>query len=179
MSKQPIFLKTKRLYLAPINILRHAKNCVLWKNDEEISKYLSELPPITLEQEKNYLARAVEDTTQKIFAIETVDGQHIGITDLHEIKYSEKTAHSGSLLGLRRGEGLGKEAKLLLLRYAFHYLGLRKVYAKVVEGNESCIRHLLACGYQEEARLKQHYCRDGGYRDQIIFSIFRETFDAH
>ena len=73
-------------------------------------------------------------------------------------------------------KGYGAEAVKLILKYAFKRLGLRKVAYHVIAPNIGSQKVAKKNGFQEEARLKSHIFREGGYHDVVILSIFREDW---
>ncbi|HWH16476.1 MAG TPA: GNAT family protein [Candidatus Paceibacterota bacterium] len=76
--------------------------------------------------------------------------RYIGHTGVHDIRFPEALGATGSIIGDPnfQGMGLGKEAKLLLQRHAFHVLNLYKLRSAVKAFNANSLGHLLACGYR-------------------------------
>lgn len=103
----------------------------------------------------------------------------IGIMGLHRIDWISRIATTGAIIGpsTHRGQGLGTDAKIALLEYAFNTLGLRKIMSSVLDGNERSARYSQRCGYKIEARLKEQRFKNGRYVDEIILSVFKEDFE--
>ena len=95
-----------------------------------------------------------------------------------KINYVDGTAETGTVIGEKEfwGKGYGMVAKILLLRFAFLQLNLRKIYSRAVAFNGRSLRYSQKCGYKVEARLKNdRYC-DGTYHDMVILSVYRKSW---
>jgi RimJ/RimL family protein N-acetyltransferase len=90
------------------------------------------------------------------------------------------TAELGIMIGDRDywGRGYGREVVRLLLRYGFHYLGLRRIALTTHAKNERAIRCYLACGFVEEGRPRQAAWIEGEYVDLVEMSILRDEWLA-
>lgn len=75
-----------------------------------------------------------------------------------------------------RGKGLGTEAILLVLQYAFETLGLHRVELGVRADNEVAIRCYRKIGFVEEGRHREGTWRDGEWVDGIWMSILDREF---
>lgn len=68
-----------------------------------------------------------------------------------------------------RGEGHATAAVDLVVEYAVAEQRLRKVVARVFEGNEPSMRVLEKAGFEREGVLRDHYYVDGEYLDATLF----------
>jgi RimJ/RimL family protein N-acetyltransferase len=103
----------------------------------------------------------------------------IGVMGFHKIDTLNRNAGTGSNIGLSefRGKGLGTEAKLYLLEYAFKTLGLHKVRSSVIDYNQSSIKSLEKCGYEQCGVRKEDLFRDGALRDLYLYEVFRPNWE--
>lgn len=151
-----------------------------WINDPEVHQFLKVTMPISFEEEEAWpvslAGRKPGDVIFGIVLLET--GKLIGNMGLHRINYINGTAVTGSIIGEKQywGQGLGTEAKMLVLEYAFNTLNLRKVCASVYDFNGRSKRCMEKCGYHQEGVRKQHIYRNGRYADEILMAVFREDF---
>jgi RimJ/RimL family protein N-acetyltransferase len=77
----------------------------------------------------------------------------------------------------RLGEGLGTEAIMLVLHYAFDVLELHRVSVRVVEYNARAIRAYQRCGFAIEGREREAALVDGNWYDDVMMGILdREWF---
>ena len=77
-----------------------------------------------------------------------------------------------------RHKGYAREAKIILLRYAFFELRLHKFEVKCLEINEDIIKHQLELGCKEEGRLRESVYTNGRYYDWILFGMTKDEFEA-
>ena len=93
------------------------------------------------------------------YAIETLDGEHIGTVMLYNFSRGNEGAELGITIGEEsvRGRGLGREAVTLLLRWAWQNRSIRGVYLHALEWNERAMRCFRAAGFGDVARV----IRDG------------------
>ena len=159
-----------------------------WANDPEVMRGVVLRPPVTLETELAWYDNMANKTGNVIFAIllhecdatgAMTSYRYIGHTGLHSITYPDGHATSGTIIADKScfGKGYGTEAKLLLLYEAFRNRGLRKVCSKVKIFNGNSWGHLLACGYRQVGRRAAHHFYNGAFVDDILFEIFRDTWE--
>lgn len=152
---------------------------VKWINDPEVTHFLSINFPMLEKDEEKWLERMPEQKQTDVTLILTLkNGKAIGVMGLHQINWVNGTATTGAIIGEKAywGKGYGSEAKMLLLDYAFNRLGLRKICSNVLAFNGRSKRYSEKCGYQEEARRKAQFFRDGVFHDEIWLAVFRENW---
>ena len=93
----------------------------------------------------------------------------IGFIVLHNLDMVNRKAEIIAGLGTMRGEGLMAEAVTLMMDWGISQLGLQRIYANVVAGNERCMKMLSACGFKKEAEFKNEIYRNGAYVNRIVF----------
>ncbi|MDO8504775.1 MAG: GNAT family protein [Candidatus Liptonbacteria bacterium] len=171
----PLFRRSKRVSLRVItkdNIPKYLE----WFNDPEVTQYTSGIFPVSEEEETEWVQNlSKRKQTDVMFAIWTNDGRLIGNMGLHRINYVDGTAVTGAVIGEKDfwGKGLGMEAKMLLLEWAFNTLNLRKINSHVLGFNKRSQRYSEKCGYKIEAVLKDQMFRNGKYEDMVIMSVFK------
>jgi len=176
-EKPVVFLQIKRVVLRPV-MKEDLPSIVRWFNDPEVIQYLGTYLPM-MEADKliwfeNLHTQKLTDVVLTI----VVDGKAIGIMGLHKIRIKDGVARTSSVIGEKEywSRRYGKEAKMLLLNYAFNTLGLRKICSVVVEFNERSLKHNLKCGFKEEGRKRKQTYACGKYWDDILLAVFREEW---
>jgi RimJ/RimL family protein N-acetyltransferase len=113
------------------------------------------------------------------FAIES-DGKVIGICDLFHFDETAQTCELGIIIGDKAywGQGFGREAVGLLLRYAFQYRNQHKVWLRVNAPNERAIRSYRACGFVEEGRQRSQVWSDGRHVDLVLMGVLRDEWKS-
>ena len=114
-----------------------------------------------------------------MFAIETIAGELVGGINIHNRQSTHGTFETGSrIYRAYRGRGYGFDAKLLVLRYAFHELRFQKYVIRCLGSNEAMVRHAARLGCVQEGRLRRQIYTDGAHHDELVFGLLREEFDA-
>ena len=114
-----------------------------------------------------------------IFAVENLDGENVGGISLHT--RSEKNGTFGFGVVTDRphwGKGYAEEAVRILLRYCFWERRYQKCNSACVDTNEASVKLHQKLGFVEEGRRRRQWYLDGDYRDDILFGLTREEFDA-
>ena len=120
---------------------------------------------------------AEEDDTAARFAID-VDGELIGLCDLHKLDHYRGVCDLGISLGQAYwGQGYGQDAVRTLVAYAFRYLNMRKVCLDVLADDERAIGAYKKAGFVEEGRLRQQDWFEGDYRDVLVMGLLREEWE--
>jgi RimJ/RimL family protein N-acetyltransferase len=110
----------------------------------------SDLHPLTEEDARQWLRRLLEIEYAWIIETSTLIGQ----IRLESVDLRDRRANL--LVGIedsaQLGKGLGTEAIILVLGYAFHILKLHRLSLRVVEYNLRAIRAYQKCGFIDEGR---------------------------
>lgn len=159
-----------------------AERAYRWINDREVTHFLMARYPYSLAAEKDWAAQAAKtnDFTDLRFAIETLDGVHIGICGLHHGRPEDRLADLGIMIGEKEywSQGYGTDAMLTVLRFAFYQMNLNKVTLGVFEINPRARAVYEKCGFVEEGRGREEYYQDGRYIDVIRMGVLRREFEA-
>lgn len=149
-----------------------------WINDPENNCYLMRTGPTSeAEQQKWYTTVTSGDCDRIVLSVCLLDGTLIGNTALN-INTHNQSGVTGTLIGskLHQGQGHGTDAKMLVLEYAFNWLGLRKVTSKILDFNDRSKRYAEKCGYRFMARIEQECFRNGRWVDEVQYVVFREAW---
>jgi RimJ/RimL family protein N-acetyltransferase len=161
--------------LVPLDRGRHLENALVWFNDPDVTEWLETGDwPLTRGGEEAFF-RAAEgaDRSAVHFAVETLDGEHVGFSGLRTIDWQSRVATSGSVIGRRDlwGGGLGTDAARVRTRFAFEVLGLRMLMAATIGDNRRSTRMLETIGYREVGRVPDRYWKRGTFRDQVVMVL--------
>ena len=87
-----------------------------------------------------------------------------------------RTAEVRIVVGERSawGTGVGTTATRLITSYAFHSLGLEKLYAYTMDRNPRAMRSFVKAGYTVEARLQHEVFWDGKREDAWRVALCKE-----
>ena len=125
-----------------------------WRRDPEVARY-DATPPLILSY-REYVQQFERDLrfsnpARHAYAIETVEGEHIGALMYYNADHVSGTAEYGISIGPAesRGAGLGTEATIAFLRFAWKSLPLRRIYLHTLEWNERARRSFERAGFQQ------------------------------
>jgi len=168
-------IRGERIYLRPIQ-----KGDIVylneWKNDEETYMYLGGgFMPTSIDLQEKWL-EAMIDTTgdNKRFIICDNNNLPIGMVGLYNINWVHRTCEIGIYIGNKsaKGKGYGKEACLLIERFAKEYVNLRKIKLSVVSDNEKALKMWQSLGYKKIGEhIKERYIK-GSYRNVTLMEKF-------
>ncbi len=152
-------------------------------NDVELSTLANGAPwrPSSLERflaEFDDSLHAEPRRNRVAFAVEA-DGKCIGDCSLQRIDPVARTAELGIYIGDREylNRGYGRDAIRVLLRYAFLMQNLNRVWLETGSDNERAIRCYRACGFVEEARLRQHVWGGSERIDAVCMGLLRSEWE--
>ncbi|HEU4747098.1 MAG TPA: GNAT family protein [Gemmatimonadaceae bacterium] len=153
-----------------------------WFNDPVVTKYQAKgYRPNTREQQRAYYDRLVTSTTDVVLAIiERSSEKHIGNVGLHQIDPLHRTAVLGIVIGEPSAwrRRIGARSWRAITSYGFEVLGLHKICATVIDGNEASLKCALAAGYTVEGRQLQQIYKNGAHRDLIHVGLLKEKWTA-
>jgi ribosomal-protein-alanine N-acetyltransferase len=76
------------------------------------------------------------------------------------------------------GQGLMTEAVRIVLPHVFSTLGLHRVHAAFLPGNDASRRVLEKNGFKEEGYAEKYLQIDGKWADHVLFGLTRERWEA-
>lgn len=149
-----------------------------WLGDPETMRFTeSRHTTHTIDSVRAYVAKCATGTTDHLFGmIELASGRHIGNIKIGPVNAYHHHASVGLIIGEKDcwGKGYATEAIGLAARHAFSTLGLHKLTAGVIAGNESSLRAFARNGFViEGVRRKQNLCGDD-WRDEIMLGLLQE-----
>ena len=171
----------EKVRLVPLDREKHFANALLWMNDPVVTErtLMGDWPLGRLAEEEffNERLRSKGTDTEIAFALETLDGEHIGFAGIHRIDWRHGVGQTGTLIGRRDlwGRGYGFDAVRTRLRYAFDVLGLRILLSEVFADNTASLKMLHKAGYKEAGRIPRRYWKRGAYRDVVLLVAERDV----
>jgi len=160
-----------------------AEACTRWNRDSEYLRLLDATPTNQMSAKK--ITEWIEKDQEKdpppfyLFGIRTLVGDRlVGFTDLEGVMFPSGDAFVGIGVGEREfwGKGYGTDAMLVVLRFAFQELNLRRVSLNTFEYNPRAIRSYEKAGFVHEGRARGFLHREGQRWDLIYMGILREEW---
>ena len=176
---QGLRIEGDRLYLRPVRLEDATERYVGWLNDPETTRFLETAGPQTIATVREYIERYQGRKDALFLAIVIREGDsHVGNVKLEPIDWRNRRATLGIMIGeaAARGRGIGTEAIVLVLRFAFEKLRLHRVSLGVTADNEAALRCYRKVGFVEEGRIREANWRDGRWVDGIWMGILDREF---
>ncbi len=124
-----------------------------WHRDKELT-HLDGVSPtkLTYEQYVSYFSREMRyfvTPSRHVFAIETLNGLHIGNCAYYDIDEDDGEAELGILIGNRDywNKGYGEDVINTLLSHIFEKTKLKRIYLKTLEENKRAQACFKKCGF--------------------------------
>lgn len=146
-----------------------------WMNHPEIWRFMDYERPFSLADVQDDVEHSRRDGFPYII---TVDGRPIGRIGLNQFRRRDRICSLYMFIGDPDfwGRGLAKDAAMALLAYAFDRFDLHQVELWTLSDNDRALRAYRACGFVEEATLRDRSFKDGGWVDRVIMSVDRDAF---
>ncbi len=150
-----------------------------WINDPQIRSLTGEATPSGSVATQEYFERLQHDRDRIWFVIALCEtGRVIGECGLLRMFSPWRNTDLSIILGEKDtwGKGYGTEAILLLLDYAFGYLGMHRVSIGVVGFNEHALRFYEKIGFRREGIQRDGYYYNHTFSDFVMMSMLEDEF---
>ncbi len=169
--------------LTAFDVERDAEVESQWTHDAEYLRMLSPDParPLSPFHVKKKYETQEKESNLYHFAVRTrAEDRLVGFAQLRWVEWNNGAAVVWLGIGHRadRGQGFGRDALQLILRYGFGELNLYRLSAIVSEYNARAQQLALRAGFALEVRRRQAIQRDGRAWDQLHFGLRRENWHA-
>lgn len=134
--------------------------------------------PISMEQQIIWYEKTISDSSNQRFVIETLEEGAVGIATLVNIDWKNRCAtHGIKLLNKeRKTKGIGTDAVMALMRYAFDELGLNRLETSRFEDNIPSQKLYTKCGWQVEGIRRKCVYKNGEWKNLVNVGILIEDY---
>jgi RimJ/RimL family protein N-acetyltransferase len=178
-------LASERVRLRP-HVASDAADHVRWRNDAEVAFWATAgdirfwpVAASTVARWFNDDLPAMDPQRDGVFAVDLLDGSHIGMVDYRDVDTVARSATIGITIGEKNlwGQGYGTEALRLLIGYLFNHLNLHRVQLDTWSGNERALRSFARVGFRQEGRLREAVWGPGCYFDKVVMGLLRSDWE--
>lgn len=169
-------LETERLLLKPVEeadlpILLELQ----W--DKEVVRQMK-FNPLSLDDQKAWIKNLGKNSYAFTINYKTEKKiEFIGLSMINHIDHLNQRASWGMKLKSNlQGKGLGFEASLMIINYAFNYLNLKKIHADYLEENISSQKLVDKIGLRKEGLLINHLFHNGAFKNLLLVGILKDEF---
>ena len=149
-------------------------------NDPELENFVVGWAfPLSLEQQKQWFEKNMNDQKNFRFVIETPDDGAVGIVTLTSIDWKNRTATHGIKLANKekRTKGIGTDTVMALMRYAFEELGLHRLDGSWFDENIASKSLYKKCGWKEEGVKRECVFKHGKWRNLTIVGALESDYN--
>lgn len=144
------------------------------ENDSTIWEISGTTTPYSKGVLKSYLEHAHRDiyeVKQLRLVIADKAKAPLGLIDLYDFDPKNRRAGLGIIVRdeKNRNKGIGAQAIILLCDYAFSTLGLRQLYANILEVNERSIHLFKKMGFKKVGVKKDWIFSNNEYKNELLF----------
>lgn len=176
------FLTTTRLRLRQVT-LADADAVFAFKSDPQVTSAYGQEPKQSIEEMQAWLQQLIDgyDRREVLFWIITrkEEDRAIGVGGFWNFSPGFHCAEIGyELHPAHWGKGLMPEAVTAMLAYGFQEMGLHRVEANPLAGNDSSHRLLQKLGFRHEGTLRQRHFFRGQFIDQLYYGLLSEEWEG-
>ncbi|MDH4157929.1 MAG: UDP-4-amino-4,6-dideoxy-N-acetyl-beta-L-altrosamine N-acetyltransferase [candidate division Zixibacteria bacterium] len=155
----------------------HLEMLMNWRTRPEVTRYMFTDIEADMESQQQWFARTASDDCFRHWVIE-YRGEPIGWLALNDIDWAEKKAFTGFYIG-EPGYGMVSSFVLAYLyNHAFSRMGLEKLYAAVMEGNDNMMKFHRLHGFVHVEKKEKHIEKYGRRHDVEIFELTKDSWSA-
>lgn len=134
-------------------------------------------PISSFQQEQWYLNNVCRADFHK-YIIETSRDGAVGLVCLEDIDWKNRSFQVPIKLMEQRNSmsGVGLDAHIAMLRYAFDELQMHRAWGATLEYNQASLNMQKLCGYKVEGRRRSAVYKGGKYYDLILTGLLRDEY---
>lgn len=136
--------------------------------------------PVSLHGQEAWLAASRADrSNHRLVVQEKESGSAVGLTGLWDVDWHNQTALTATKLDPdSQHRGLGSDAIMTTMAWAFFVVGLRRLHSTVLDFNEASLRaYVDRCGWRVEGRHREAIFRRGRWCDLYSIASLRTDFE--
>ena len=138
--------------------------------------------PVAEHGQEDWLKAAQSNReTQRLMVQRRDDQTAVGVTGLWDIDWHNQSALTATKLDPELlGRGMGSDAIMATMAWAFYVVGLRRLYSAILDFNAASFgAYVDRCEWRIEGRQRQAVFRKGRWCDLYDVAVLRSDFDQH
>lgn len=147
-----------------------------WRTSEKVTKYMYSDIEYNMDNQLKWFRGVSGSNTDKYWVI-SIKEVPVGLISLNQIDYTNRKTSWGYYIGNEDYRLYGGLIPPYLYNYVFSELGLNKITAEVMEGNEGVRKLHLMHGYREVGICSQHVFKNGNYHSVYIMELLKERWE--
>jgi len=146
-----------------------------WRTSEYVTAFMYTDIEKDLDNQRKWFKSISNDDTNYYWVIYSNDTP-IGLISLNNIDRRNRKATFGYYIGDLNYSIIAGRIHPYLYNYVFSELGLNKLYAEVMDGNESMMKMHHYYGFTHTATFKEHVFKHGQFIDVEYFELLASTW---
>ncbi len=150
---------------------------IRWFADPQVTRYLLNRFPLSLKQEEEWFENASRDRNLVHWTMLLGD-RPVGVSGIHQIDWMNRSAMTGTIIGVPSewGKGYASEAVRLRTKFAFQELALERLETQSFAVNHGMHKALERSGYRRIGVRRRVYFRSGEWHDAVSFELLRDEW---
>lgn len=170
------YLESERLLIKPIEE-EDINELLEIRWDKDTMKYMIHEPISRQQQLTWFKSLTKKDLALSIFLKHEDKNKLIGTVGFYNIDMRhQRTTLRVRLSKDHWGKGIGYEAMVMVLKYGFNELNLRKICGDSFSDNEAIKGLTRKVGFKIEGHLSEHFYHNGKFRDVVFVGLFKDDF---
>lgn len=136
--------------------------------------------PSSQHQQEEWFETNTSTSTHR-WVVEDHGGDPLGLTGLWDVDWHNRNAMTALKLGgesPQRGRGLGTDAIMTVMAFAFYDVGLERLYSSILADNAASLKaYTERCGWSLEGTSRRHVWRHGQFKDLLQVGVLKGDFD--
>lgn len=146
-----------------------------WRTSEHVTQYMYTDIEKNIDNQRRWFQRISQDPSQHYWIIQ-YKGESIGLISMYELSKLHRRASLGFYIGDLNYARLAGHVHAYLYNFAFFQLGLNKLCAEVMEGNDGMMAIHKHHGFTHEATYKQHIYKYDRFHDVYYLELMASTW---
>ena len=138
--------------------------------------------PVAEYGQQAWLDASQTNTRVRRLMVQRLDtGAPVGVTGLWDIDWHNRSAMTATKLDPEQlGRGMGSDAIMVTMAWAFFIVGLRRLHGAILDFNGASFgAYVDRCGWTVEGRHREAIFRKGRWCDLYSVAVLRSDFEQH
>ena len=154
----------------------HLELVLRWRTDEFVTRYMYTDVENDLTKQYEWFDKIKHSRTDKYWMVILRDVP-VGVISLNGIDLANRKTSWGYYIGDERHRMYGGLVPPYLYNFIFHNMGLNKITAEVMQGNENLLKLHRMHGYRDVGLFKNHILKYDNYYDVYILELLKADWD--
>jgi len=146
-----------------------------WRTSEHVTKFMYSDIEKNIDNQKKWFEKISNDDSQYYWIILCKEVP-IGLISLNNINRQHQKASFGYYIGDLNYSIIAGRIHPYLYNFVFFQLGLNKLYAEVMEGNDGMMKMHTYYGFSHLATFKEHIYKYKQFHDVAYFELLSATW---